>query len=594
MKKLLYATIVFGAFTLIGCNSLKKMAKMAEQQDLQVNPNPLEVHNNMVEFDMAVNLPVKMLKKGTVYTVNTFYKYGDNDVALESVDFRADDYPNASTEQPRQSKSYSFEYVDGMEQNGNVEIQGVATDPTGAKAAVESKRLPVAPGIIATSKLVQPAYYAVYADHGYNNQEELTPTNIDIFFDQGRSTLKTSEIRSDRGKQFTAFIAAKNATKTVTITGTHSPEGTETINSNLSGDRAAAIEKWYRQQMDKYDYKGIAEEIKFIQKPVIQDWTAFKNALASYEGISSEEKSAYLNIVNGGGSFEEQEKQMQKLSTYKKVFKDVYPGLRSAKTEILTIMEKKTDEEISVLSKQIQKGQASADALSEAELMYSATLTPSLDEKRAIYEAATKKSDSWNSHNNLGAVYIAMAIENPSEISRYAGLAEAQLDIAAKQNGSSGEVQANLGAVYLMQGNYAKANDALAKASGLSGEDTQGVNGVKGAAQIMAGQYGPAISSTSGATDNAVNLYNKGLAQLLNKDYSNAISSFEESAAKDSNSALAHYGSAIAQARSNNLQGVIDALKKAFGVDPGLKSKALNDLEFRNYAANQLFRDILN
>src|SRR5687768_8867261 len=299
--------------------------------------------------------------------------------------------------------------------------------------------MPVATGIITTSKLVKPVYFAAYAGHGYNNQEELVPVVIpDFIFEQGRSVLRTTEIKSTKGKQLDAFIASKNATRTVTVTGTHSPEGAERINSKLSPDRAAAIEKFYRAEMKKYDYKGKADSIQFILKPVIQDWNEFKTALSAYEGISSEEKGEYLNIINAGGTFEDQEKQMKKLKTYKKVFKDVYPKLRTAKTEILVVKEKKTDAEISVLAKQITQGSVSADTLSFEELMYAATLTPSLDEKAAIYEAATKKGSNWNAHNNLGAVYIAQAIENPSNAAALADKAQAQLEIAARLNDEIG------------------------------------------------------------------------------------------------------------------------------------------------------------
>ena len=78
------------------------------------------------------------------------------------------------------------------------------------------------------------------------------------------------------------------------------------------------------------------------------------------------------------------------------------------------------------------KVQLPADTLSFEELMYAATLTPSLEEKAAIYEAATKKGSNWNAHNNLGAAYIAQAIENPSNAAALADKALAQLEIAAK------------------------------------------------------------------------------------------------------------------------------------------------------------------
>jgi len=311
MRKLFYAFVIIGALSLSSC-TLPKMIKAAKEQKLEVKPNPLEVHKDTVNFDFSGNLPVKMLQKGTVYTLNTFYKYGESELALDPVVLRADDYPNSKTEETKISKAYSFPYKDAYKV-GTIEVQGVASKGTKSKT---TPRLPLATGIITTSKLVQNSYYAAFADHGYNNQEELVPVIIpDFIFERGRSVLRASETKADKGKQLDAFIAAKNVTRTVTITGTHSPEGAERINSKLSEERAQAIEKFYRAEMKKYDYKGAADSIKFILKPVVDDWTEFKNALAAYDGITSDEKSEYLNIINGGGSFEDQEKQMKKLKT---------------------------------------------------------------------------------------------------------------------------------------------------------------------------------------------------------------------------------------------------------------------------------------
>ncbi len=591
MRKVVYSFFIVAALSLAGC-TLPKMVKMSKDQQLTVTPNPLEVHKDTVTFDMAANLPVKMLKKGTVYTVNTFYKYGEQEVALDPITFNANDYPNAGTEQPKATQTFSFPYAPAMK-NGVLEVEGVASKGEKTKA---SPRMQVATGVITTSKLVQPVFFAAYADHGYNNQPELEPVIIpDFIFQQGRSVLRTSEIRSPKGKQLDAFIASKNATSTVTITGTHSPEGAERINSRLSPDRAAAIEKYYRQQMKKYDYQQQADEIKFILKPVIQDWNEFKNALSSYNGITSEQKTEYLNIINGGGTFESQERALHKLPTYRKVFRDVYPLLRTAKTEILVLKDKKTDAEISVLSKQITQGQANADTLSLEELMYAATLTPSLEEKAAIYEAATKKGTNWHAHNNLGAVYIAQALENPANASSLADKAQAQLDIAARLNESAPEIHANLASVSMIKGNpyaaYSHANQALG--AGLSGDNAAGLNGVKGAAEIYMAKYQDAVRSTSAATDDALNLFNKGLAQLLNKDYQNAMTSFRDAAAKDSNLSVAYYGAAIAAARQGNSDAIVSNLTQAVAGDPSLKEAALTDLEFSKVSSTESFRNAL-
>jgi hypothetical protein len=98
MRKLVYAFLIVGALILAGC-TLPQMVKMSKEQNLTVTPNPLELHKDTVTYDMAANLPVKMLKKGTVYTVNSFYKYGEKEKALDPIAFKAEDYPNASTEQ---------------------------------------------------------------------------------------------------------------------------------------------------------------------------------------------------------------------------------------------------------------------------------------------------------------------------------------------------------------------------------------------------------------------------------------------------------------------------------------------------------------
>ncbi|MBI3218166.1 MAG: hypothetical protein HYZ44_01505 [Bacteroidetes bacterium] len=588
MRKLVYSLLIIGTLTFTSC-TLPQMIKMAKEQKLEIKPNPLEVHKDTVNFDLSGNLPVKMLKKGTVYTLNTFYKYGENELALPGLPLKAEDYPNSAKEETKVSKAFMFPYKDAYK-TGTIEIQGVASKGTKSKT---TPRMPYATGIITTSKLVQNSYYAAFAAHSYNNQEELIPVVIPNFiFERGKSVLRASEIKAEKGKQLDAFIASKNVTRTVTITGTHSPEGLERINSKLSEERAAAIEKFYRAQMKKYDYQGVAAEVKFILKPITDDWSEFKTALAAYTGISAEEKAAYLNVINNGGAFEDQEKQLKKLATYNKVFKDIYPGLRAAKTEILTIKPKKTDAEISILAKQITTGAVKSDTLSFDELMYAATLTPSLEEKTAIYEASTKKGTNWTAHNNLGAAYLQAVIENPAKTD-LVDKAAAQLEIAAKLNPSP-EVHANLATVALMKGNPYKAYSHARKAlNGANNDVTRGVNGVKGACEIYMANYGAAVTSTSSSADTHVNLFNKGLAQLLNKDFSNASSSFAEATRKNSSYAIAYYGAAVAAARSGNGDAVVSNLVNAVKNDSNLKEKALTDLEFAKFNTTEAFRNAL-
>ena len=277
---------------------------------------------------------------------------------------------------------------------------------------------------------------------------------------------------------------------------------------------------------------------------------------------------------------------------FMKVLKEVYPGLRTAKTEILTIKKKKTDPEIAVMAKQIIQG-GSADGLNFEELMYAATLSPSLDERASIYEAATKKGTNWNAHNNLGATYIQQAIDNPGRAADLVAKASVQLELALKIR-ETPEVNANLASVSLMKGNpYKAASYANKSLNGASSDVARGVNGVKGASEIYMAKYDAAVRSESSALTTDINLFNKGLAQLLSKDYANATNAFSEATSKNNNLAVAYYGAAVAAARSGNADKVVSNLTSAVKADPGMKEMALTDLEFSKFNTSEAFRNAL-
>ena len=130
--------------------------------------------------------------------------------------------------------------------------------------------------------------------------------------------------------------------------------------------------------------------------------------------------------------------------------KSVYPELRRSKTEVMTIVVKKPTNEIASISKKIVSGESSQDALTEDELLFSATLTPSLTEKAAIYEAAVKKTGSWRAHNDFGSIHINLAREeelNSEAQNKLLDAAETQLEIALNKK-ESAETHLNLAAIH--------------------------------------------------------------------------------------------------------------------------------------------------
>lgn len=590
------ASIAIASTLLLGSCALNQMVKMAEEQELEVNPSPLELHGDSVNFTVSATLPENMLKKNKLYTIKTFYKYGQPGTELETMEFSDTEFPNQEVEQPSKSVDFSFFYEEEMK-NGGVYIQGVASNLDKTKFK-ETDEMEIAKGVITTSRLYDKAYVPTYADHGYNNKEELIPVSVVFQFDQGSAYLRSSEVRGESGKELDAFISAKFNTKTVTITGTHSPEGKESINERLSEDRAKVIKDFYFKKMKQYDYKNQADSIKFETKTVFQDWAPFKKHLSSYEGVTPEQKKELLSIVNGSGSFTEKQDKIAELSYYKSLLKDFYPHLRTSTTEILKVKPKKTDAEISLLAKGIVEDSLSADTLTMEELMYAATLTPLLDEKEGIYLAATKKDGSWAAHNNLGVVYLLKAdkINNESQKSGLVDKASAQFEISVNKEEKAENLN-NVAITYLLKSNSKTALTTFEKAAeaDASSADTEKfVKAGLGATQIRYAKYDAAITNSSAATDTVLAAkYNVGLAQVLQKNYTGAIKTLDEVVAKDSSYAKAYYVLAVAHARSNQPEEMSSALKKAAELDSELKARAVEDLEFLNYREQEAFTSAL-
>lgn len=590
-KKALAALSLCGALAFSGC-TLNQMVKKSREQKVTVTPNPLEVHGDQVKFNAAATLPTKMLKKKTTYTGAIAYKYGDKKTDVGTIEFNAADFPNAKKESPTKSQDYNFGYQDDM-RRGELTFTGTAAK--GKKSKV-SPELAIAQGIITTSRLVQDANLVSYAESGYNPEPEYKPTYVAFFFDQGKSALKTSEVRSKRGKFLDAFIADKNVTKTVTITGTHSPEGTERKNQFLSDDRAKQIQKYYRKKMKQYDYKAQSDSVEFILKPVFEDWSGLKDSLNTVEAMQQEQKDQVLAIVDGSGSWDEKQSQLEKLPFWKTLFVKVYPKLRNAQTEILTLVEKKTDAEISAISKRMTEGKDSAKALSEPELLYAADLTPVLEEKRAIYEVDMKTYDSWQAHNDMGAVQLEMAkkINDPAQKTQMVDEAITHLE-TSKTKQETAEVYSNLATAYAMKGDKAKAAEAIAKATSMTGNEqvTKAINAAKGVQEIREAKYSEASATLSQAGDNAVVLHNKALAQLLAGQTDAAIATLNDAAAKDASNGDIYYLMAVASARSKREADVFSNLQKAVQNKAALKEKAVDDLEFASFKDSEGFKNSL-
>lgn len=579
---------------LAGCSAVD-MKKLAKEQKLTVNPSPLELHGDSVKFDISCIVPVKMLKKNKKYVITTTYRSLDQKNTLGVMTFDSKDFPFAATQPPTLTKKFAFLYNKKLTR-GDLFIMGqmLNINNTGKK----TPEIDIAKGIITTSQLVKDVFPVAYADHGYDSREQLIPNSIDFFFDKRISKLNVKETKTNRGKYFEKFISDKYVTRTVNIIGTHSPEGAETVNERLSEERAISIEKYYRQMMKKFDYGDKGDSISFIIKGKVKDWADFKDKLAENKTLPDSAKTTILSIIDGEqGTFREKELRLQSLKSYKIVEKEIYPFLRNARTEVYTVKPKKSDAEIFLIAKKIANNSNSkTDTLSAAELLYSATLTPLPDEKEAIYLAATKKLDSFEAHNNLGALYLEKALKENNKTTKATLIENAlsQFKIANNKM-ESGVSLLNISTCKLLLNDIdgAKEAAASAKTKEANADVTKGVNAVQGVLDIKAGKYDAALSNLAAAGTEPNVLYNKALASLLKKDFTAAKTAFEDAIQADDKNSLAYYCAAVTASRSGDVETVNRFLKKAFAIDAKLKNRCVEDLEFISWRENDRYKDAL-
>ena len=592
MKNINILNLVFVVlFTISACNPLKKMVELSKQQQIDVNPSPIELSGSKVSFDVESTLPKGMLPKGTSYTLN--FNFEGTDVG--SVEFKASDYPNSASSTSKSTKTLSVPYNRSVMGGspGKLSVVGTAkVVATGKSLDTESNN--VADGINRTITLTRATNIPTPTAYpGYTDAEETEVTSVDFFFNQGSSFLRGSEKKSDRGEQFAAFVAEKNITKGVNITGAHSPEGSTKVNEALADKRATEIEKYYRAQMDKYDYKDEAGSINFDLVPVVENWDGLRRVLRASSSLSRAEKSQISSIINGGGSFVDKEKSLSKLSVYKTLMKEVYPDLRTSRTEVVTVIEKKPNNEILAIAQNIVSGEASSDALSHGELLFAGGLTPDLTEKAAIYGAAVKWGGTWQAHNDFGAVHIQLAKEEEEGSENQLKLLEAaktQLDISNNKT-ENAEAHLNLAAIAAMKYDWNLAYEHVLNAEKLDlSHSKSDMILSKGTLSIPLGDYDRAMTTLNTIPNNGWGMYRRGVMKVMMGDLSGAKSemtslrkylaemNIEEQGGLD-------YIHAIISAREGNATGVTTHLKEALSKDDGdLKERLVNDVEFLNYS----------
>ncbi len=537
-----------------------------QPEQVTVNPSPLTVVGNLVEADIMGTFPVKKFGKNAVLTVTPVLKYAGGEAVGQSVTYVGEKVKENGTvvsykEGGQFSLKASFEYVPAMAKS---ELYLRFTAKQGKKV-VEIPDMKVADGVISTAKIAQAEDVKpqVTADKFQRIIQEVQEADIKFLIQQ--TTLRNSELKSQELKDLYAAIkdadtTANKAINKLEVAGYASPDGEQDLNAKLAETRQAKSQKHLQKQLKKAKVDAAIES-----NVTAEDWAGFQAAM---EASNIQDKELVLRVLSMYTDPEEREAQIKNLSAvFKTIADEVLPALRRSRLILTTDLIGKSDEEIATLAVN------DPAALNVEELLYAATLTNEANEKLAIYKKATELfANDYRGFNNLGMVYFAQG--NVAEARRCYAKA---LQLAP----ANADVNYNAGIAAMAENDLAKAEEYLGKAAGTEGD----LNAAMGTLYTMKGDYVAAKNAYGNSASN-----NAAVQHILNEDYAAA----RQTLAKVANpNATTAYLAAVVGARTNDREAVYANLKLAVERDAAMKVKAQEDIEFAKYQADEKFQAII-
>jgi len=568
MKTNYSLTIIALATVLAACGGLKKMEKHIEELGAKAEPEPLIVKGDKVAMNISGKYPEKYFHKKVVVEATPVLVYGDSESAFKMKGYQGESAAGNYEVIPYKSgKSFSYSdeipFKQGM---GNVgELQLRIKGSKGSKSQ-EFAPLSIGTGVIITPYLVKSDDKTIMAKDKFVRILPFSTSAI-INYDYNASNVKPNELKDQDILDITKFlndngvvqekdaVVIKNeriAVKNIEIQAYASPEGEMTLNADLAKERAASAAKVIKDYQKKN--KLVSEEKIFAEVPKGEDWDGFKKLM---DASNIEDRNLIVRVLEMYPDPAKREAEMKNMAkTYQEVEKTILPQLRRSNIMVKYDKVGYSDDELRGLAK------SNPDILTNEEILYAATLFNDLNDKLAVYKDAERLFPAdFRGVNNAGYIYMQQNKVND---------AEAQFNKAWSIKNDP-IVANNLGATTRIKGDREKAMNYLNQASGAGSE----VNYNKGIIAIQNGDYGTAISNFGSEKS-----FNLALAQLLNGDNSGAKATMD---ASGDESAIAYYLRAIIAARSSNGSDVSSNLKKAVEKDGTLKSKAMEDLEFRNF-----------
>ena len=558
MKKLLL--FVSALVVLTACGTA------VQPEQVKVNPSPLTVVGDQITADITGTFPVKKFSKKAVLTITPVLKYEGGEAVGKPIV-----YVGESAKENGKKVSYkaggkykqtaTFDYVPAMAKS-ELYLRFTATN---GNKTVEIPEVKIADGCMATAKLAkaEDVKPQITADKFQRIIQEMQEADIHFLIQQ--STLRNSELKSQEMKDLHAAIksadtTANKAINKLEVAGYASPDGESDLNEKLANARQEKAQKYLQKQLKRAKVNTAIES-----NVTAEDWAGFQNAM---EASNIQDKELVLRVLSMYTDPEEREAQIKNLSAvYKTIAEEVLPELRRSRLILTTDLIGKSDEEIAELMKN------NPAALHVEEALYAATLTADANEKLAIYKKVAELfPNEYRAYNNMGMVYFAQG-----------NVAEARRSFAKalQLEPTNADVNYNAGIAAMAENDLAQAEQHLGKAAGTEGN----LNAAMGTLYTMKGDYAAAKNAYGDVPSN-----NAAVQQILNEDYAAARQTLAKVAQPNATTA---YLAAIVASRTNDRDAVYSNLKVAIERDAQLKATAQTDIEFAKYKEDAQFQAIV-
>ena len=551
MIKNVITTAVLSVAVLSIMSSCSSKLRPLTADQVKAEPQPLEVVGGKVPVTVHLTFPAKWFPKDATLTVVPIIRYQGGEKWGTGTTFQGEKvygndrivhYVNGSNA----TVQFSIPYIPAMAKS---ELYLNLKGKQGSRT-IQLPDLKVADGVIATEALATVAGVApVIAPDGFQRiVKEAYDANI--MFQIQQSNVRSSELTKDEVQewQYTVQNAKEtpNQEVSVEVQAYASPDGGRELNEKLSASREKNTTTALKGRFRKEKMQDVAIDAHYTA----QDWEGFKQLV---EQSNFQDKDLVLRVLSMYPDPEQREREIKNISSvFSKLAEEVLPKLRRSRLIANVKIIGRSDDEI---KKTLEKYPS---ALTVEELLYAATLTDDLQQQESIYKlTAQKYAKDYRAYNNIGTLYLQR--ENYVTAKRW-------FEQALKQKDNA-ESKVNLGLIALKDGDVAKATSLIAEGSSLPG-----VGQVLGYLYLSQGEYAKAQTAYGDYASN-----NAAVAQILNRDYSKALSTLSAIAKPD---ATTEYLRAIIGARTNDSSAAIAALGRAVSLDPTLTTRIANDLEF--------------